>query len=198
VSFHVAVVPIGRLDTSELEPVLVRVARAIRQPVELREALPVPHRAEDAARGQYRAADMIKILRDEVAKLAPGRLVGAEEATAKPPLRPDAFIFVTDVDLFTAKSEGVLGAQNQALGAALVSVRRLREAFWKRRADPERQRARFVKELLRWWGRLQGLDECADPSCPLSRSRGLPDLDAKDEAYCRDCAQNLFSGKLRI
>lgn len=196
--FHIAAVPIGRLDAGELEPALVRVARAIRQPVELRAALPVPHRAEDADRGQFRVAEMLKLLRDEVVKLAPGRLLGADDERAKPPLRPDAFVFITDVDLFTAKTEGVLGAQNQALGAAVVSVRRLREAFWKRRADPERQRARLIKEILRWWGRLQGLKECADPSCALAPSRGLPDIDAKEEAYCRDCAQNLFSGRLRI
>jgi predicted Zn-dependent protease len=174
------------------------VAKVLHRPVELREALSVPHGTEDTGRGQHRASALIDRLSRDVKKLRPGRLVGAEHADARPPLEPDAFVFVTDVDLYTAKTEGVTAALVSTSRCAVVSVRRLREAFYRRRADPVRQRTRLVKELLRMAGRLGGLPECAVDQCVLAPSRGLPDIDAKDERFCRACEQRLLEGKLRL
>lgn len=195
--FHLAVVPIGKLSVADLEGALQRVSKALHQPVELREPLPVPRASEDTDRGQHRAAMMIQLLADEVRKLRPGSMVGGDEA-AKAPLKPDGFVFVTDVDLFTAKTDGVFAAFNLDLKAAVVSIRRLREAHYKRRADPNRQRARVTKELLRMSGRLAGVAECGDPECVLSASKHLADLDAKAERFCRVCEAALFAGTIHI
>jgi predicted Zn-dependent protease len=196
--FHVVVVPLGRLDAEEVEAASVRLAKVLRQPVELREPLHVPRASEDAARAQHRAALLLASLREEVKKLRPGRLVGGDDPAAKPPLRADAFLFVTDVDLFTAQTPGVFAALNREGQAAVVSVRRLREAFYRRKADPNRQRARLVKEMLRMAGRLRGLPECADPKCALAGSKAVPDLDTKAEALCRVCSVRFFEGKMAL
>jgi predicted Zn-dependent protease len=137
-------------------------------------------------------------LGEEVLKLKPGRFVGATDPAARPPYRPNAYLFVTDQDLFTARTEGVLGALLPTKGCAVVSVKRLREAFHHRKADPVRQRARLVKELLRMWGRLAGAPECGDPTCVLAPSRGTPDVDTKEERFCRACEQRLLEGTARI
>jgi predicted Zn-dependent protease len=194
----VAAVPIGRIDVEEIEAALNRASKVLHQPVELREALPVPRGAEDAERGQHRAATLMKRLAVEVLKLKPGRLVGSSDAEAKAPYSPDGIIFIVDVDLYTANSDGVFGALISSKKCAVVSVRRLREAFHKRKADPVRQRARVVKELLRMTGRLAGLKECANPECVLAASKSIPDLDAKEERYCRNCEQVLFEGTIHI
>ena len=81
---------------------------------------------------------------------------------------------------------------------SVVSVRRQREAFYRRKADPNRQRSRLVKELLRMAGRLRGLPECTDPECVLAPTRSPCDLDMKEERFCRDCEQRLFEGTIRI
>jgi archaemetzincin len=86
----------------------------------------------------------------------------------------------------------------RARTGAVVSLRRLREAFHRRRADPTRQRARLVKEILRMAVRLRGLPECVDPACVVAPSRTLPDIDAKEERLCRACEQRLFEGRVRI
>jgi len=197
-TIHLAVAPVGRVETEDLEAALARAARALHRPLELREPLPVPHGAEDVARGQHRAAAFIARLVAEAPKLRPGRLVGADDPGARPPLQPEAWLFFTDVDLFTARTEGVIAALLPAERAAVLSVRRLREAFYRRRADPVRQRARVLKELLRLYGRLAGLPECPDPQCAVAASRGTPDIDTKQERYCRGCEQRLLEGKLLL
>lgn len=196
--FHIAVVPAGKLDPAELEPALGRAAKVLRQPVELRAALRVPRGAEDPERGQHRAALLLGLLRTATVQTQPGKLVGSAGGSATAPARPDAFVFVTDVDLYTAKSDGVFGVLDSKQKVALVSVRRLREAFYRRPADAARQRSRLVKEILRMAGRLQGLKACANPQCALSPSKSVPDLDTKSEMYCRPCSQRLFEGTIRV
>jgi len=194
---HLAVVPIGKLSPTETEAAVQRAVKVLHQPIEMRASLPVPRASEDNERGQHRASTMIQLLADEVRKLRPGRMIGGGEES-KAPYSPDGFVFVTDVDLFTAKTDGVFAALNSSLKSSVVSVRRLREAFYKRRADPNRQRARVTKEILRMGGRLAGVVECGDPECILSASRNVADLDAKAERYCRVCEQALFEGTLHI
>lgn len=196
--FHVAAIPIGRLDVEEIEAAISRAVKVFRRPMELRDALPVPREAEDSERGQYRAAMVMKRLSTEVLKLKPGKLVGSSEEDARTPYQPDALIFLTDIDLFTAKTDGVMSALLPVKRCAVTSVRRLREAFYRRKADPVRQRARLVKEILRMAGRLSGLKECSDPQCLLAPSKSVLDIDTKDERYCRGCEERLFEGKLLI
>jgi len=196
--FHIAVVSAGKIDAAELEAALVRVAKVLRQPVELRDSLPVPPGVEDRERGQFRAATLMSRLRSATPQLDPGKLVGSETPDAKPPAKPDAFLFVTDVDLFTARTDGVFAALMRTEGTGLVSVRRLREAFYRRKADPVRQRSRLVKELLRITGRLQGVKECSDARCVLAPSKFLPDIDTKEETFCRACSQLLFEGTIQV
>jgi predicted Zn-dependent protease len=160
--------------------------------------LAIPPGVEDRERGQFRAATLMSRLRAAVPQIGPGRMVGADDPEAKPPPKPDAFLFVTDVDLFTAKTDGVFAALVRREHTGLVSVRRLRESFYRRRADHGRQRARLVKELLRVAGRLIGLPECSDPQCVMSASKFLPDIDTKTENYCRACSQRLFEGRIQV
>jgi archaemetzincin len=196
-AFDIALVPVGRLDVAEIEAAAARAAKVLHEGLELRSPLAVPHSTEDAGRGQHRASALMNRLGDEARKLGPGRLVGGE-GEGKPPPRPRGWIFVTDVDLYTASSDGVFAALLGARQCAVVSVRRLREAFHRRRADPVRQRARLVKEILRMAGRLAGAAECADPRCVLAPSKSLLDLDLKEERFCRACEQRLFAGRVQI
>jgi predicted Zn-dependent protease len=197
--FHIAVIPVGKVEAGEVEAALSRVSKALRVPVELKGALPVPKGVEDPTRGQFRASRVMDRLRAMVPQLGPGKLIGGDGgADEKPPPIVDAYIFVTDVDLFTEKSDGVFAALLSAKKTAVVSVRRLREAFYRRKADPTKQRTRLVKELSRMAARLQGAPGCSDPQCVLAPSKMFADLDLKQERFCRDCSRRLFEGRIRI
>lgn len=196
---RVAVVPVGRMDPAEVEAAAREVSKVLHRAVELREPVPLPRGTEDAARGQHRAGPLLAELRAALPRLAARKLVGG--AAAPSPVAtpsPDASLFVTDVDLFTPATESVLHELDPARRAALLSVRRLREAFYRRKADPPRQRARLVKQMLYAIGRLQGLPECADSGCALAATLALVDLDRKAERYCAACWRRLSAGVLRI
>lgn len=196
---RVAIVPVGRMDPAEVEAAAREVSKVLHRAVELREPAPLPRGTEDAARGQHPAGPLLAELRAALPRLAAKKLVGG--AAAASPVAtpsPDASVFVTDVDLFTPSTESVLYELDPARRAALVSVRRLREAFYRRKADPTRQRARLVKQMLYAIGRLQGLPECADSACALAATPALVDLDRKAERYCAACWRRLSAGVLRI
>lgn len=196
--FHVAVVPVGKLQVADLEPAVTRAARQLKAPLEIRAPLRVPPGSEDRERRQHRAASLLERLRAEAAKLGPGTLYGSDDAEAKAPYRADAHIFVTDVDLFTAQTDGAIAAMARANKVAVVSVKRLREAYYRRPADHNKQRARVVKELIRMWGRLAGAPACADPSCALAPTKSTLDLDTKDERPCRRCEIRLHEGRVAL
>ena len=196
---RVVVVPVGRVDRAEVQSALRRVSKVLRRPLELRRPAPVPRSAEDTVRGQYRAGPMLAALRRELVGLGVDELVGADvPGTPVPTPSPDATVFVTDVDLYTPSTSGVLGDMDVQHRAAVLSIRRLREAFYRRKADPAKQRARLVKEILRVVGRLVGLADCGDPGCALATTVALADIDRKAERYCARCWKHLSSGAFRI
>jgi predicted Zn-dependent protease len=80
----------------------------------------------------------------------------------------------------------------------VISVRRLREAFYKRKADPVRQRARLTKMALYAIGRIRGLPDCRDVQCAMATMTALADLDARGEKYCAACWRRLSTGAFRI
>ena len=84
-------------------------------------------------------------LRSKLPTLRAVKLVGgATPAAAGTPVtlaQPDAAVFVTDVDLFAPGTEAVLADASAPLKGALVSVRRLRESFYRRKVDPQLQYA---------------------------------------------------------
>jgi len=110
----------------------------------------------------------------------------------------DATLFLTDVDLYKPQTDGVFGDVDAVAHVAVLSVRRLREAFYKRKADPVRQRARLVKLALYALGRARGLPDCNDAGCALFTTTALADVDMKPEKYCASCWRRMTTGAYRI
>ena len=140
------ILPVGRVEPAEIEAVATRLAKVFHHDVEPRGAVAVPKAGDEPSRGQHQAAPFLAALRAVLPKtaLAAGAGAGA----------PDVAVFVTDVDLYRPGTDGVFGEIDAAGRAAVLSVRRLREAFYKRKADPARQRARLVKMILYAIGRI--------------------------------------------
>lgn len=195
---RITVVPVGRLDVAELEAAVGKIVKILNRPIELREAAPVPRSTEDAARGQHRAGPFLAELRASLPRLGVSKLVGgAAPASGKSPvavLDPDAIVFVTDCDLFTPTTESVFGEMNARARTAVFSVRRMREAFYRRKADPAKQRARVVKVLLQAIGRIRGIPDCRDARCVMAATGALADIDMKEERFCAPCKRRLTQG----
>lgn len=196
---RVSIVPVGKLDAREIEECAARVVKVLTKPVELRDAAPVPRSSEDAARGQHRSAPFLSELRGGFPRLAVARLVGAPGPVAPMPAATyDAIVFVTDADLYRPNTDAVFGEIDSKTRSAVLSVKRLREAFYRRKADPARQRARVVKGILQAIGRIHDLPDCRDPRCVMAPVGALADLDLKGEKYCGACWKRLTTGTFRL
>lgn len=196
---RVSVVPVGRIDANEVEACIARVVKVLTRPVEMRAPAPVPRSSEDAGRGQHRSGPFLGELRTGFPRLAVAKLVGAPgPASPIPASSYDAIVFVTDVDLFRPDTDAVFGEIDARARAAVLSVKRLREAFYRRKADPAKQRSRVVKGILQAVGRVHDLPDCRDSRCVMAPVGALADLDLKGEKYCGSCWKRLTTGTFRI
>jgi archaemetzincin len=196
---RIALIPVGKVDAAEVEAAAARLAKILNKAIELRDPAPVPKAGDDPARGQHQAAPFLAELRSGLKHLGVHKLVGAAPAAAPVAAgTPDAAIFVTDVDIYRPQTEGVFGELDAASHAAVLSLRRLREAFYRRKADPAKQRSRLVKLSLYALGRVRGLPECKDPGCALFTTTALADVDMKPEKFCASCWRRLTTGAFRI
>jgi len=201
---RVAIVPVGRLDPSEVEAAAVRIAKILNKTVTLRQPAPIPKAGDDPARGQHVAGPFLAELRGQLARLPVAKVVGPQappdpsQGAAPATIAADATLFVTDVDLFKPQTDGVFGDIDAAAHVAVISVRRLREAFYKRKADPAKARARLVKIALYALGRARGLPDCRDAGCALAVTTSLTDIDMKPEKYCASCWRRLTTGAFRL
>jgi len=180
---RMAIVPVGRTDPVDVEAAVARIAKVLNKPVDLRPPVAVPKAGDDHARGQHLAEPFLAELRGTFARSG---------------VAADATLFVADVDLYRPGTDGVFGYVDAAAHVAVVSVRRLREAFYKRKADPVKARARLVKLALYAIGRALGLPECREAGCALFTTTALADIDLKREQYCAACWRRMTTGAHRI
>jgi archaemetzincin len=200
--FRVSIVPVGRIDPQEIESAASRIAKILNRAVALRQPASVPKAGDDPARAQHLAGPFLADLRSQLPRLAVAKEVGThpqEPAGAQAPVPPVAVtVFVTDVDLYKPQTDGVFGDIDAPARVAVLSLRRLREAFYKRKVDPAKVRGRLVKLALYALGRALGLPECNDRGCALSATASLADIDVKPEKYCASCWRRMTTGAFRI
>jgi predicted Zn-dependent protease len=128
----------------------------------LGEQAAVPLSAYDAARGQLRAERLLAEARD----VDPHRRV----------------LGMTARDLYLEGTDHVFGAADFTGRAAILSLFRLHEG-----ADPDRLRARALKEAVRLVGRTAGLADCPHPRCAMHPAPSLAAIDAKTSRLCGTC-----------
>lgn len=165
-----AVVAIGPPDEEVLAAVGGAVASAFGRPVERLPALPEPEGAFDAGRGQWSAPDMLRAL-----------------LRARPP-SAERILGVTARDLFVPVLSFVFGQAQMDGPTAVISLARISQAFSGLPEDRPLLLSRARKEALHELGHTFGLVHCPDPSCPMSLSVGVVQVDRKGEAFCASCA----------
>jgi archaemetzincin len=161
------------------EAVLDRMAAALRGafalPVERREPIAEPDQAWSPARGQWAAAEFLKLLLAHAP--GPGRLLG-----------------VTERDLFVPVLSFVYGQAQLEGRVAIVSLARLRPEFHGLPEDAALLERRATTEAVHEVGHTFGLVHCPDRRCPMSLSIDLPDLDGKSAEPCPGCSALLEEG----
>jgi archaemetzincin len=132
-------------------------------------SLPNPDFARDPRRAQY---DSTRILREALNQAS----VDAIQVLA-----------VTGVDLFIPMLSFVYGQAQLKGRGALLSLARLRQEFYGLPPDRPLLYSRAAKEALHELGHSFGLVHCPVPSCAMSLSSNILQIDAKNSEYCPGC-----------
>ncbi len=97
------------------------------------------------------------------------------------------FLAVTDVDLFIPMLTFVFGQAQLRGAAALVSVARMRQEFYRLPPKPLLTIQRVKKEAVHELGHALGLTHCLVKSCPMSLTTSVQLLDQKGTELCGGC-----------
>jgi len=146
-------------------------------------ALASPEFAYDSRRSQY---DSTRILREALERIS-GDAV--------------RLLAVTGADLFLPMLSFVFGQAQLNGRVALISLARLRQEFYGLPPDRPLLLRRAAKEALHELGHSLGLAHCTAPTCAMSLSTNIQQVDAKNHEYCPGCnaliAERLASIRVR-
>lgn len=222
----VTIHPLGSVDVAEVEAAAKRVSKNLGVVVEVAKPVTLPLGHFDAARSQSDAAKVIVVVpptapprekpapgttadptATRAAALSPAESWGSRvhgptapgpvsEALRQPiaPVR----IGVTDTDMFWGQKDFVFVYAEPGHRRSVVSTRRLKEAFWRRKSDPPRQQTRLVREIIGAVALAAGAVPCENPTCPGSSARGPLDVDQKGDRLCPNCDRKVRGGALKL
>jgi archaemetzincin len=137
----------------------------------IKEPLPIPQGAFDKKRNQYNSSIILNEVRVYAAKRQDfHRVLG-----------------VVDVDIFAFGLKYVFGEAYSPGGAALISLWRLKPAFYKDKPDLALYGLRAQKEAAHELGHTLGVKHCQRSLCVMHFSNSIFDTDKKQNLLCDEC-----------
>jgi archaemetzincin len=168
---HIYIVPIETAADAWIKPLAQAVRDAYGLPVKCVAGRVELARAYDRSRQQYNSSQLLLQLIND------------------PPADAAKILGVAEVDLFIPVLTFVFGeAQLDGIGA-IVSVRRLQNAFYGLPDNRPLMVQRLVKEAIHELGHTFGLVHCRRPGCVLNASTYAEDIDQKEAALCFRCRE---------
>ncbi|NUN70966.1 MAG: archaemetzincin family Zn-dependent metalloprotease [Bacteroidetes bacterium] len=173
-------IPFGTIDQDILPPLEVTLWQVFGYDVQRLPALAEPASAFTPATGQWNSS---LLLRDLLS-------VRPEDAVR--------LLGITEHDLFIPMLSFVFGHAQLNGPAAVISLARLRQEFYRLPGNIPLFHHRVMKEAVHELGHTFGLIHCADPRCAMSLSNGIRQVDAKEAELCSDCYELFQSSVVSI
>ena len=166
----------GRIDQNILEFIRKALTKAFPQinVIILKEIVEPSPKAFDATRRQYYSSLLLMLVREHSKKTDADKTLG-----------------VIDLDLFVPQLNFVFGEAESPGKAAVVSLARLHPEFYGNHPDESLFLERAAKEAVHETGHTFGLAHCSDPSCAMSFSNSIHEVDLKGPTFCPKCSSRL-------
>jgi archaemetzincin len=168
-------IPFGTIDASVLSPLEICLWQVFGYDVKRLEGLPEPVAAFSGTTGQWNSTLLLK----ELLRIKPDDAV--------------RILGITEHDLFIPMLSFVFGHAQLNGPAAVISLARLRQEFYRLPVNVPLFHHRVMKEAVHELGHTFGLIHCADTRCSMSLSNGIRQVDMKEAELCSDCS-HLFEG----
>jgi archaemetzincin len=96
---------------------------------------------------------------------------------------------IVDHDLYVPELNFVFGEASRK--AAVISLTRLRQTFYRLPEDQNLFHQRVLTEAVHELGHTYGLGHCSNPRCVMFFSNSLKDTDRKGSEFCQKCKSKL-------
>ena len=166
---EISIVPINAIDAGLLTRLALCLEERFLATCAVRATLAVPKSALNSTRGQLFFGSVV------------ARLAAAYET------RENLILGITDFDLYKTSHQFVFGSSSEAQRCAVVSLHRLRSAFY---GDPPDENAlfqRLLKESVHEIGHALRLKHCYNARCAMYYSNSVFDTDNKYSHFCEAC-----------
>ena len=173
---NILLVPVGEIDKKVIERLQSDLGKIFNKQVEVGQGMPRPDHAYNKKRNQYLSTAILKTLVEEKEYMVYGKVLG-----------------VVDLDLYVPELNFVFGEAGQK--AAVISLTRLRQEFYRLPQDQNLYHKRALTEAVHELGHTYGLGHCRSPQCVMFFSNSLMDTDRKGPEFCVECNRKISREK---
>jgi archaemetzincin len=167
-------VPVGGVDQKVMEFLKHDLTKVFNREAMIGKGMPEPDYAFNKKRNQYLSTAILKTLMEEKEYMVYEKVLG-----------------VVDHDLYVPELNFVFG--EAGLKAAVISITRLRQEFYRLPPDQGLFYKRALTEAVHELGHTYGLGHCRNPHCVMFFSNSLLDTDRKGPEFCPECKTKLFN-----
>jgi archaemetzincin len=168
----IVLVAVGEIDRNVMDWLKNDLSQVFNKQVSVGKGMPEPDDAFDRRRKQYSSTAILKALMKQSEYAPYGKILG-----------------VVDHDLFVPELNFVFGEAGPK--AAVISLTRLRQMFYRLPEDQDLFHPRVLTEAVHELGHTYGLGHCENPRCVMFFSNSLSDTDRKGVEFCPRCRKNL-------
>ncbi len=169
----IVIVPVGKIDKKDIEPLIAGMGNIFRRQVIIREEMPAPDDAVNKKRGKYSGERMINALIENKEYSIYKRTLG-----------------VVDHDLYAPDMNFIFGLAGEK--AAIISITRLRQQFYGLSENTDRFNQRTLTEAVHELGHTYGLGHCNNSRCVMCFSNNPVDTDRKGAEFCTRCRYRIY------